>query len=298
MNKSRTLLVALLVAVLLGAAGWYFWQQQQVRPMPPPVSPPVSGPVTPDVPAPAPPEEPAIRHPVEAIETPAPKASRPLPTLAQSDAFMTSELSEWLGRKNVRSFLQLDGFVRRVVATVDNLAREHAPPSMWPVQPTPGRFTTLAPGGAPAGEAAETISPDNSRRYTPFVLFVESVDMVQAVQLYVRLYPLFQQAYEELGYPRKYFNDRLVQVIDHLLATPVQSGPVSVSLVDVKGPIPSERPWLRYEFTDPDLQALSAGQKILIRTGPANHRRLKARLLALRKLLTKAALPPLASDAR
>jgi hypothetical protein len=71
-----------------------------------------------------------------------------------------------------------------------------------------------------------------------------------------------------------------------------------VSLVDVKGPIASEHPWLRYEFTDPNLQALSAGQKILIRTGPANHRRLKARLLVLRKLLTQAALPALPDDAR
>ena len=38
--------------------------------------------------------------------------------------------------------------------------------------------------------------------------------------VYERLYPLFQQAYEDLGYPGKYFNDRLVEVIDHLLQTP------------------------------------------------------------------------------
>jgi hypothetical protein len=297
MNKSAAMLLAVLVAVLLGATGWYFWQQAQIQPQPQPVSRPVSGPVTSDAPAPAP-QEPVILHPVQAIETPAPKADKPLPALADSDAFMKSELIEWLGRKTVLTFFQLDGIVRRIVATVDNLSREHAPPAMWPVQPTPGRFTTLAQGNGSPGETGEIINPDNSRRYTPFVLFIESVDMQQAVQLYVRLYPLFQQAYEELGYPRQYFNDRLVAVIDQLLLTPVHSGPVSVSLVDVKGPIASEHPWLRYEFTDPNLQALSAGQKILIRTGPANHRRLKARLLVLRKLLTQAALPALPDDAR
>lgn len=30
------------------------------------------------------------------------------------------------------------------------------------------------------------------------------------MQFYVRLYPLFQKAYVELGYPNGYFNDRLI----------------------------------------------------------------------------------------
>jgi len=195
-------------------------------------------------------------------------------------------LTDLLGKKNVLTFLQLDSFARRVVATVDNLAREHAAPMVWPVNPTPGRFSTRGQAGS------ETIHPDNSQRYTPFVLFVESVDTAQAVRLYVSLYPLFQQAYEEVGFPKRYFNDRLVAVIDQLLAAPVQDGPVGVGLVDVKGPVPSERPWVRYEFTDPKLEALSAGQKMLIRTGPVNHRRLRAKLLEVRKLVTGAAVAP------
>ncbi len=291
MNKSRVLLVVLLVAVLLGAAGYYFWQQQQATPPAPvPTSTPVAGPVTPAVVTPLPsttPAAPVVQHPVQAIETPPAPAPRPLPPLDASDAQVRSELIDWLGRKDVQGFLQLEGFVRRVVATVDNLGLEHAPPSRWPVQTTPGRFTTL-----PAADGqGEVISPDNERRYTPFVLFVESLDLQRAVQLYVRLYPLFQQAYEELGYPGKHFNDRLVAVIDLLLATPVQDGPLAVTLLEVKGPIPSERPWLRYEYRDPALESLSAGQKILIRSGPVNHRRLKARLLQIRKLVTRAPLP-------
>lgn len=290
MNKSRVMLVALLLVALLGAAGYYYWQQQQTPPPPPPASAPVAGPVTPLAPPPPPPAPvaPVIQHPVQAIETPAPAAPRPLPPLAESDTFVRGELTDWLGRKDVRSFLQLDDFVRRVVATVDNLGLEQAPASRWPVQTTPGRFTTLP---AADGGAVEVISPDNDRRYTAFVLFIESINLNQAVQLYVRLYPLFQQAYEELGYPKKHFNDRLVEVIDQLLATPVPNGPVGVSLVEVKGPIPSERPWLRYEYSDPALEAMNAGPKILVRTGPVNQRRLQNRLLQLRRLLTKAPLP-------
>jgi hypothetical protein len=42
---------------------------------------------------------------------------------------------------------------------------------------------------------------------------------------------------------------------------------------------------VRYEFVDPALESLSAGQKILLRVGPANERRLKAKLSELRREL-------------
>ena len=66
----------------------------------------------------------------------------------------------------------------------------------------------------------DVINPDNSQRYVALVLLAESVDAAAVAAAYRRMYPLFQQAYEELGYPGRYFNDRLVEVIDHLLATP------------------------------------------------------------------------------
>lgn len=289
MNKSRSMVAGLLVLLLLLGAAYYFWQRQSEL-SPQVVVVPETRPVTPAQVAPTPlaaaPAEPVIQHPVEVIETPEPKAKPSLPALAQSDARLKSDLTELMGRKNVLGFLQLDGFVRRVVATVDNLGREHAAPALWPVNITPGRFSSLARG------EIEVINPDNSQRYAPFVALIESIDSRSAVQFYGSLYPLFQQAYEELGYPKQYFNDRLVAVIDILLAAPVREDLVAVSLVKVKGPIASERPWVRYEFGDEKLQSLAAGQKMLIRTGAANHRRLRAKLMEIRKLVTKAELPP------
>ena len=214
-----------------------------------------------------------------AAESSAPPA--PLPALAESDEHVSAMLSDLLGRKNVLSFLQLDGFVRRAVATVDNLGRSHAPVLMWPVTPTPGRFaSTKAADGA-----SETIAPDNSARYTPFVQFAESVDAGRAVALYRRLYPLFQQAYVEQGFPGRYFNDRLVQVIDHLIDTPVPAQAPAVHLVEVKGSVPSQRPWVRYEFADPALEQLPAAQKQMLRLGPDNQQRVKALLRQYKQVL-------------
>jgi hypothetical protein len=82
---------------------------------------------------------------------------------------------------------------------------------------------------------------------------------------------LFQEAYESLGHPPQYFNDRLIEVIDHLLASP-----------DVKGPIALARPNVLYEFADPALEARSAGQKVLIRMGSENATAVKDKLRELR----------------
>jgi len=192
-------------------------------------------------------------------------------------------LGDLLGARDMAAFLQMDGLVRRVVATVDNLGREHTPARLWPVNPTPERFAVVGSG------PVQTIGLDNAARYGALVRWIESVDMERAVALYARLYPLFQQAYEELGYPGRYFNDRLVAVIDHLLQAPEPASPVAVKLTEVKGDVPSTRPWVRYEFADPQLQSLSSGQKIMVRVGLENERRLKVRLKALRALVATGA---------
>jgi hypothetical protein len=53
-------------------------------------------------------------------------------------------------------------------------------------------------------------------------------------------------------------------------------------MAEVKGPYAPQRPWVHYRFADPELESLAAGQKILLRMGPDNERRLKAKLRELR----------------
>jgi len=274
---TKAIIAGALVALIAG--GVFLWRQQAATP----AQAPVATPPPPAEPAPAPvgsaeptalEPEPAIKYPVEAATA---------PPLAPTG--LASALTQLLGRKAIADFLQIDEFPRRFVATVDNLGRQHAPPMLWPVRPAPGRFTVAQADGA------AVIGADNGARYTPLVLLAETVDARRAVDLYARMYPLLQQAYEELGFPKAYFNDRLVAVIDLLLATPDASYPIKLQLTEVKGPVSSERPWTRYEFADPALESLSAGQKILVRVGPVNQRRLKARLAEIRRELTRSPPP-------
>ena len=83
-----------------------------------------------------------------------------------------------------------------------------------------------------------------------------AADVSAVVDTYRRFYPLFQESYERLGYPNKYFNDRVIEVIDHLLETPLPEE--QIRLV---------RPHVLYEFSDPELQSLSSGQKLILRMG-------------------------------
>lgn len=269
MSRTAVWISALAMLLGLGLAGWYGYERY-LKPRPVPAVAPAA-PVAAAGPASAVASEPAILHPVEPPASPAGVAS-----LEEAAAAL-------LGRADAQRFLRLDEVARRFVATVDNLAREQAPARLWPVQPTPGRFAPQARGDR------SLLSAANGQRYAPFVAMVSAVDSARAVALYRQFYPGLQRAYEDLGYPGRYFNDRVVAVIDHLLQTPEPAGEVALVLTEVKGPLQPQSPWLRYEFADRALEERSAGQKMLLRMGSAHTQALKAKLRELRTLL---ATPP------
>lgn len=264
-RKRRPAVILFLLLVLaLIAGGWWWWRSQEQQPPAPQEAPRVSA---------APPAAPA--------STPASAGPRyplqiPEGTAALTPADIEPALVELLGRRAVASFLETSDFPRRVVATVDNLGRASAPVAAWPVRPTPDRFLVQ--------EQADgtVIATENATRYTPFVLLVGTLDVKRAVALYRRMYPLLQDSYRELGFGNRNFNDRVIEVIDLLLATPEPAQLPRVQLTQVKGPYQLERPWVRYQFADPALESLTAGQKILVRVGPVNERRLKHKLQELK----------------
>jgi hypothetical protein len=279
MNESRAPIIIVVVLALAGAGGFYWWRTHQTVPAPPP-APVVTAP-PPDAARP-PPAVPDAGH---VVKNPLETTSRePPPTLDDADAWIQHALTRALGRKAVLTFLYLEDFVNHFVTTVDNLGGGHAPARLWPVKATPGNFETEARGDG------TVISGANAARYRPFVHFVDGIDSRKMVALYIRLYPLFQKAYEELGNPDRYFNDRVVEVIDGLVATPAVPGPIKVKLIE---PEPGARRTRNlYAYADPALENLTAGQKILLRMGPENASRLKAKLIEVRHRIARASTAP------
>jgi hypothetical protein len=252
-------LVGILVAIAIAAGGWYWYRSKSHVAAPesvmraPPPPPPVS-------------TEPQIEHPIPA-EGNAPAA---LPALNDSDQVVQDSLAGVVGKNPVEQFLVPQNIVRHIVVTVDNLPRHKVNPELRPVKPTPGQALTSSQG------ELTTLGADNFARYAPLVRAVQRTDPEELAVVYERLYPLFQQAYEDLGYPGKYFNDRLVQVIDDLLQAP-----------EVPGPIPVVQPKVFWEYADASLENRSAGQKLMIRMGPENARVIKAKLREFRAEIVK-----------
>ncbi len=264
--RRPSIAVLAIVALLAGAIAVYFLWLRDTAPPVPASEPPVAAPV------PAAPAGPAIAHPIDKTpglaEGDAAEAQAPLPTLDESDTIASDSIAAFIAGNAWTRLLVPGGIIRQVVVTVDNLPRKTIARRILPVKPVPGAFATEKTASGMA------IAPANAARYADYVSAAEAIDARRMVGFYVRLYPLFQQAYVELGYPGGYFNDRLVGVIDHLLAAPEPRAPVALT-----------QPKVMYEFADPALAELSAGQKIMVRVGLDNETRLKAKLREIRKAL-------------
>lgn len=214
------------------------------------------------------PAKPAVQYP---IQGPSPEAAANLPTLENSDALLRRGLAELLGRQAFERFVTPDRLVRRIVSTIDNLPRSAAPRSRMPLIAVPGGFIVERSGDA------TVLSRRNFARYGAFVAVAEAINADALARFYTENYPLFQRAYDELGFGGRNFNDRLVETIDDLLAAP-----------EPKTPIRLEQRKVQYEFADPELESLSAGQKIMLRMGPENAARLKKKLREIRQPLVAA----------
>ena len=260
-SASRTV-TTLVVIGLIAALGWHFRHILFLEPETALVT---------EVVKPAEPSEPETsnsepRHlvqpePVRNIET---GELVPLPTLDDSDAWFLLALADLFGSEAGTIFLN-EALIDRLVATTDSLPRGHTPESIRPV-------TRLAEPFRPE-ENAYTIllGPENFARYDALVTRFASANPDDIVLTYRRFYPLFQESYQRLGYPNAYFNDRVVEVIDHLLATPEPAGPLLLT-----------RPNVLFEFADPELEALSSGQKLLLRMGNVHAVTMKQTLRELR----------------
>lgn len=206
----------------------------------------------------------------------------PLPMLSESDPLVLENLNEMLGSPAVIRYVVSDNVISRIVATVDTLGTRQIPAV---VQVINGPATAFAatPDSQPdriiSNEEGDSIpqfiiNPATYERYTPYVELFEAVDSAQWVNLYRQYEPLLLEAYRQMGYSEGSFNERLLVIIDELLATPTASDPVHLN-----------KPEAYYFFTDPELEALTAGQKIMLRMGSGNAARVKVKMEEIRKLL-------------
>jgi hypothetical protein len=187
-----------------------------------------------------------------------------------------------VGEAAVRQYVVAENVVSRLVATIDMLSGRQVSANLLPLQPMDSAFEAnvdfdppsvlTSPQGDPLNQYL--VDPVNYARYTPYVELLESTNMAELAATYKLQQPLFQQAYTQLGYSQGDFNTRLLEIIDLVLAAPEPSEPVRLI-----------KPEAYYLYADPQLEALPAGQKLMIRMGSGNARRVKAKLREFRAAL-------------
>ena len=261
------------IVVIAGLAAWQYFAHEPA---------PAPAPHATATPAPAA-TMPAPQYPIGMVQgAPAPASTAPLPALDASDAAVLDALAALPGADGLRDLLLTQAVIPHIVATVDALPRHTIGSSIIPLRTPPGAFAVSTQGGAPVIDAR------NYARYDAYLRIANAIDTHALVAWYVHWYPLFQQAYRDLGYPHGYFNDRLIAAIDNMLGAPEPRAPVAVQSIS-NG---------RYAFADPTWESLSVGQKLMLRVGPDNETKLKAKLRELRALLVRQAPASDASTAQ
>ena len=253
----------LLVVAIAVVAGIFVYREKQAKDA---AAPPFAPGAATSTAAPTPAREAALpRHPVD----PASAGSTALPSLDQSDADVMAGLLALTSDNALKSLLNPQAIVSRMVSTIDALPKQAIGMNVVPLRTPTGRFQVVPDDGN------FVVSPGNAERYDTYMYVADRIDPKAAATWYTKNYPLFQQAYRDLG-TDGYFNDRLITVIDHLLAAPEPKG--SQQLLPAK---------VGYVYANPALEQLSVGQKFMLRVGPRNEAKLKAKLRALREALVE-----------
>lgn len=232
------------------------------------------------------PEEPVVEEPVvetfsgppeiqevviDPVDTPEPQAPvevEPEIVFDTSDAAITSALLEIANTPVVGRLLVDDNLLQRFVVTVTNLADEDVAPNHQLLTPPEQNFRVYQQAGR------EWIDAASYKRYTPYVDALETMSNDQLVELYNNYLPDISEVYAEISGPSDDFTDTLVEALNVLLDTPEIPTPVEVYSDSVM-----------YKYKDERIEALSLPQKQLLRMGPDNMRRVKAKLRELKEQL-------------
>lgn len=201
-------------------------------------------------------------EPMEPVIEPEPE---PLDT---SDGAVKAALMEIATSPTLARLLVNDGLIQRFVVNVVNLADEETAPNHQLLTPPSQSFRIYRQADR------EWIDAASYKRYTPYVEVLESMDNDQLMGLYEEYQSELQAVYDEIGSPGTPFNEVFAEAIDHLLDTPEIPMPVEVYTDSVM-----------YKYSDDRLESLSSPQKQLLRTGPDNMRRIKAKLREVKSSL-------------
>jgi hypothetical protein len=183
-----------------------------------------------------------------------------LPNLNESDSELRSKLSEQESGEQLLSLLADAELIRKSVRAIHSLSEGWVVKEYRPIKSPGGRFNVRDTGERTIDNSKiYEISSENYQRYEPYIDTLVRVSPESAAKLYRYFYPLFQQAYEELGLKEGEFNDVLILALDQILSSPVFINETKLI-----------QPSVMYVYAEKDVESLSSLEKLKLRIGPEN----------------------------
>ncbi len=210
----------------------------------------------------------------QVVDTPTPAVIEEvvdLPVLNMSDTFVLARLGALETGATLMNIVSSEELIRKFVVFVDNVAEGNMPQVEYPVNRLPQTMAIRE-----LDENLFEMQTVSYQRYTPVVDAMAAVNPEQAMAIYRILRPLFQEAYAELGYPNRNFDETVVRAINEVTSARTAEGPFQLI-----------KPKEMYVYADSDVESMSPVEKQLLRMGPQNAEKLKAALSQYGELLVR-----------
>ncbi len=192
-----------------------------------------------------------------------------LPTLNMSDAFVLARLGALETGARLLELLSSEELIRRFVVFVENVSQGSLPQLEYPVRRLQQPMAVRE-----VDENLYEMQTVSYQRYTPLIDALTAVNPEQALAIYRTLKPLFQEAFAEIGYPNRNFDEVVIRAIDNVLNAQTAEGPFQLV-----------KPKVMYVYADASIESMTPVEKQLLRMGPQNAEKLKAALAQYRERL-------------
>ncbi len=172
------------------------------------------------------------------------------------------EWAAWLTEKDL---------LRRLVGAVSALADGESPRANVPFLAPKTPFAVLE-----SDDGTVVVDPASWERYEPLGRVIRALDVGQAFEAFRSVSPLLEQLHREGARPGDRFPKALERGLDRILALPLPEADAALL------PAPSGAAWI---YADPQLEALPAAEKHLLRLGPTILAELKEKASQLKAAL-------------
>lgn len=273
-NNKTTIIVGVIVVVALLIIGWAVFRDDTPEPVAPSEEMVVEPIVTEQTTAEVMPDEqnendflPDAVVTTEETTSSQPRASAEprLPSIQTSTPALLSALSE--RRVNTRP-VRSENLVADIVAFVDNLAAGGVARDSAIIKGPEARFVVQEV------DNSVYMGAQSYQRYDNIVNWFVGLNTQAVVAVFKQYEPLFNEAYAEISRPGDTFIARFNRAVSVLNATPVQQGLIELN---------SDK--IMYTYANEELESLPAAQRQMLRLGPNNMARVKAKLNEIQQAL-------------